>query len=186
MYKLAFAIAVVLLLFVQSFFDTTVHTVQGNDHIFTYGVLAWLFFALFLLILIAFSAFAWKKMNEPILAGIMLLGIPLVCFMALPQICYERVELTQEYLIHRREPPHTKYNFDIPWSQMAAVTEIKKEAGSFSTYYEVGYRITTRDGRQYELPSNTVLTAAHETIDAELAARQIPVEVEIQRRPPPQ
>jgi hypothetical protein len=184
-YKIAFAVAVVLLLFLQSFFDTTVHTVSANHHVFSYGFLAWLFFALFVLIVMGFAIFAWKKMNEPILAGIMLLGIPLICFAALPQICYERVELTGEHLIHRREPPHTKYNFDIPWSDMTSVTEIKKESGSFSTYYEVGYRITTRGG-QYELPSNTVLTAAHETIDNELTSRNIPVKVEIQRRPPPQ
>jgi hypothetical protein len=81
---------------------------------------------------------------------------------------------SHKLLIHRREPPHTKYNVDIPLDQIVSVVETRTESNSFSTFYLVGYDVSTRDGRTYKLPSNVVLTAASETINRMLDERGIP------------
>jgi hypothetical protein len=185
MYKLAFALAVLLLLWIQSWFTTTTHIAVGDRHVFAYGWLAWLFLSLFLALLAGFSWLAWRWYQDRVLAGILLAGVPLVLFVSLPQTLCERVELSGQRLVHRREPPHTKYNADIPLADIQSATEIQAESGSFSTYYLFGYRLDLRDGRQIELPRGEVVTAAHETIHAALVARGIPVETEVVARPPP-
>jgi hypothetical protein len=185
MYKLAFAIAVALLLWVHSWFTTTTHTASGGRHVFAYGWLAWLFVSLFIALLAGFSWLAWRHYRDRVLAGIMLAGIPLVLLLVLPQTLYERVELTGERLVHTREPPHTKYNCDIPLANIQSATEIQAEAGSFSTYYLYGYKLLLRDGSLVELPRGEVVTAAHQAIHAALAARDIPIETQVVARPPP-
>jgi hypothetical protein len=173
MFRLAFALAAVLLLFVYSLVDTTSHTVQGQHRVFAYGALAWLFVGLWMALFIGFALAAWRLLNDRLLAGLVLLGIPLFAFVSLPQFLYERVEISDKMLVHRREPPHTKYNVDIPLDEIASVEETRRESGSFSTFYMVGYDLRTRDGRTYHLPSNTVLTAASETINRVLDERGI-------------
>ena len=59
---------------------------------------------------VGFALVAWRLMNDRLLAGLVLLGIPLFAFVSLPQFLYERVEISDKMLVHRREPPHTKYN----------------------------------------------------------------------------
>ena len=184
MYRLAFALVVVLLLWVQSLFDTTTHTVSGSHHVFAYGWLAWFFQGLFIVALLGFAWLAWRWMQDRVVAGIMLAGVPLFCLVVMPQTACERVELTDELLIHRREPPHTKYNFDIALSEIASATAVSQETGSFGTEHMFGYRFVTKDGRQYDLPLSTTLTAAHEAIGQELSARKIPLNIELRERPP--
>ena len=186
MFRLAFAATLILLLWAASFCTDTAHTVVGTHHIFAYNWVAWAFFAAFMVLLLGFSRIAWRKLNDRAVAGIMLVATPLMCLVLLPQLWCERVEITDDLLIHRREPPHTDYNVDIALDDIAAVTQIKRETGSFSTYYAVGYTIVTRGGRQHELPSGPVVTAAHETINSVLAARDVPIEIQVVRRPPPE
>jgi len=175
MFRLAFALAAVLLLFVYSLVDTTSHTIVGQHHVFAYGWLACLFVGLWMALLIGFSLAAWRLMNDRLLAGLVLLGIPLFMFVSLPQFLYERVEISDKLLVHRREPPHTKYNADIPLDEIVSVEETRTESGSFSTFYMVGYAVTTRDGKTYKLPSNVVLTAASPTINRVLDEHDIPL-----------
>jgi hypothetical protein len=109
-------------------------------------------------------------------AIICLLMIPLFGFVSLQFIC-ERVEVSDKLLVHRREPPHTRFNVDIPWDSILAATKIEREkAGLFApNFYQVGYEFTLQNGQLQELPSNTVLTRAHSEIDRVLGVRQIPV-----------
>jgi len=76
-------------------------------------------------------------------------------------------------LSHRREPPHTRFNADITFTNIASAVELQYESGLR------GYRMLLKDGREVELPANTVLTAARDTIDAQLRARSIPVTTQI-------
>jgi hypothetical protein len=96
-----------------------------------------------------------------------------------PQLLYERVELTDELLIHRREWPHEQFNVDIPWDDMVSATQLNLEDNSFGKKYIVGYEIRTRSGAVHKLPSNTVLTAASEAINERLSQREIPTKVEV-------
>ena len=179
MFRLAFALAVVLLLLAQSFFVTTTHVVDGDRHIFRYSAVAWAFLATFGVIVVAFAVIAFKPLKDKLLGGFLLAVTPLLMLLLAPQLLYERVELTEELLIHRREWPHTEFNADIPWADMTAATQVNIEDNSFGKRYIVGYEIRTRDGRVYKLPSNEVLTAASETINANLAQRQIPTKAEV-------
>ena len=170
MFKLAFAIIVVLLLWLQSLFVQTVHVVRGDVHVFKYNWVAWLFLVLFSLVCVGFAEFARRVMKDRILAVLCLLGIPLFGLVSL-QLLYERVEVSEKLLIHRREPPHTKFNADIPWDSIQAAVKIEHEQGG-----NVGYQFQMKDGQLHELPSNTVLTSAQREIDRLLAARRIPVQ----------
>jgi hypothetical protein len=184
MFRLAFALAIVMLLWLQSLVDTTEHFTDGARHVFAYGWAAWLFFGGFMVIFVVFAGVAWRLLKDRILAGIILAGMLLTTLACLPQIWCERTELTDTHLIHRREWPHTEFNADIPLANIASVIETRRESGSFATYYAVGYQITMTDGRQFRLPSNTVLTAAHETINDVFDARNTPVKTETIRRNP--
>ena len=179
MFRLAFAVAVILLLLVQSLFVTTTHIVDGEHHIFRYSAVAWIFLAAFGGIVVTFAVIAWKPLNDKLLGGLLLAAAPLLMLLLAPQLLKERVELTDDLLIHRREWPHTEFNADIPWADMTSATQVNREDNSFGKTYIVGYEIHTRDGRVYKLPSNTVLTAASPTINAYLAARKIPRKEEV-------
>lgn len=185
MFRLAFAVAVVLLLLVQSFFVTTVHIVDGERHIFRYSAVAWVFLAAFAGILLLFAVIAWKALHDKLLSGFLLVATPLLMFLLAPQLLYERVELTDELLIHRREWPHTEFNVDIPWDDMAAATQVNREDNSFGKTYIVGYEIRTRNGVVHKLPTCTVLTAASDTINERLTAKNVPKKDEV-KRPEPQ
>lgn len=184
MFRLAFAVAFVLLLVAQSFFTTTTHIVDGQHHLFRYGILAWVFLGAFAGIMVLFAWIAWQPMKDKLLGGFLLVTTPLLMLLLAPQLLYERVELTDELLIHRREWPHTEYNADIPWDDMASATQLNLEDNSFGKKYIVGYEIHTRGGAVYKLPSNTVLTAASETINARLAERKIPTKLEVKQPQP--
>jgi hypothetical protein len=179
MFRLGFAIAVVVLLLLQSFFVNTTHIIDGEHHVFRYSAVAWAFLAGFAAILVAFAVIAWKLLNDKLLGGFLLVATPLLMLALAPQLLFERVEVTDDLLIHRREWPHTEFNVDIPWDEMASATQVNREDNSFGKTYIVGYEIRTRKGAVHRLPSCTVLTAASETINAYLAEKNIPKRDEV-------
>jgi hypothetical protein len=176
MFRLAFAVAFVFLLWLQSLFNQTEHLIRGGTHIFKYNLVPWLFLALIFLTVIGFAETARRLLKDRVLAVLTLLMIPLFGITSL-QFTYERVEVSHQLLVHRREPPHTKYNIDIPWDSVLAATKIEREKqGLFApNFYNVGYEFTLRNGLTAELPSNTVLTHAQQEIDRVLDERHIPV-----------
>jgi hypothetical protein len=176
LFKLAMAVAFVLLLWLQSLFTETEHIVQGQVHFFRYNWAPWFFLVLISVTMSGFAEIASRFLKSRWVAIVCLLSIPAFGFISLQLIC-ERVELTDKFLIHRREPPHTRFNVDIPWDSIQAATKIERErSGLFApNYYHVGYEFSLRNGQLQELPSNTVLTSAQDEIDRILAARQIPV-----------
>jgi hypothetical protein len=176
MFRLAFAVAFIFLLWLQAQFTQTEHVVDGAVHVFKYNWVPWLFLALMFLTLIGFAEIARRWMKDRILAVCVLLGFPLFGLVSL-QFYFERVELSDDLLVHRREPPHTRFNADISWDSVQAATKIEREqSGIFGpSHFNVGYEFALRNGQVLELPSNTVLTRAQEEIDRILAARQIPL-----------
>ena len=177
MFRLAFGIACVLLIWLQSLFTDTVQIERGDTHVFQYNWVPWFFLVLMMLVLVGFAEIARRFLKDPVLAVLCLLGIPLFGLISL-QYMYERVEVSEELLVHRREPPHTRFNMDLDWDSIKSATKIEREqAGLFGpNFYNVGYEFRLRSGELVELPSNTVLTRAHEEIDRILAARQIPAD----------
>jgi hypothetical protein len=125
---------------------------------------------------IGFAAVAHRLLKDRVLAILCLLTIPLWGLLA-PKFIYERVDVSNELLVHRREPPHTRFNVDIPWDAVEAVTKIEREQVGLlaPNFYNVGYEFTMRNGQLHKLPSNTVLTRAQPEIDRILAARGIPM-----------
>lgn len=176
LFRLAFIISFIFLLWLQSLFTGTVHVVQGGTHIFKYNWVPWFFLVLMFLVLIGFAEIARRLLKDRGLAVICLLGIPLFGLLSL-QFIYERVEVSEKLLVHRREPPHTRFNVDLSWDSIKAATKLEREqAGLFApNFYNVGYEFRLRSGEVQELPSNTVLTRAQDEIDRILTARQIPV-----------
>lgn len=177
MFRLALAVVLVFLLWLQSLFTQTVHVIRGDIHIFKYHWMTWVFLVLTALTLMGFAEIARRLLKERVLAVLCLLCIPLFGLLSL-QLIYERVEVSRDLLVHRREPPHTRFNVAIPWDSVQAATKIERaQAGFFGPDgYTVGYEFTLRDGRQQELPSNTVLTHAQDEIDRVLIARKIPLD----------
>jgi hypothetical protein len=112
MFRLAFLVTFLFVVWLQSFFTQTVHEVHGKTHLFKYNGIAWNFLVLMSLVLIGFAEIARRFLKERGTAIICLLGIPIFAFLSLQLVC-ERVEVTDSLLIHRREPPHTRYNADI-------------------------------------------------------------------------
>jgi len=176
MFKLAFTIAFLFLLWLQSLFTQTEHVIRGDVHVFRYNGVAWFFLALIALVLVAFAEVARRLLKDRGLALICLLMIPLMGLTSL-QLLYERVEVSAELLVRRREPPHTQFNVDLPWKEIQAATKVEHEKpGLFApSFYNVGYEFILRDGQRQELPSNTVLTHAQEEVDRVLAAHGIPM-----------
>jgi len=176
MFRLAFGVAFIILLWLQSLFTQTEHVLRDDVHVFRYNWVPWLFLVLMALTIMGFAEVARRLLKDRLLAILCLLMIPLFGLTSL-QLIFERVEVSDNLLVHRREPPHTRFNVDIPWDDVAAVTKIEREkAGLFApNFYNVGYEFTMRNGQLHELPSNTVLTRAQEEIDRILAARRIPV-----------
>ena len=176
MFRLAYSVAFIVLLWLRSLFTQTVHVIHGDVHVFKYNWVPWLFLVMMALITIGFAGVAHKLLKDRTLAMLCLLTIPLWGLIA-PKLLYERVEVSDRRLVHRREPPHTRFNVDIRWDAVIAVTKIEREqAGLFApNFYNVGYEFAMRTGQLHELPSNTVLTRAHGEIDRILAARGIPV-----------
>jgi hypothetical protein len=179
-FKIAMAVAFIFLLWLESLFTEAEHVVRGDVHIFKYNWVPWIFLVLMCLAFVGFAEIARRFLKDRVAAIICLLGIPLFDLISLQYIC-ERVEISKDLLIHRREWPHTQFNVDIPWNLIQSATKIEREKpGLFApNFYQVGYEFTLQNGQLQELPSNTVLTSAQDEIDRILAARQIPVKKRI-------
>lgn len=177
MFRLLFAVAIALLLWLQSLFTHVVHTADGDHHVFAYGPVAWGFTVAFVLVIWGFAALAWKWLHDRAAAWILLLCSPLMALAVLPQILYERVELTETEWRFQREPPQTKYNATVKWDDIKEVLQIQREDRSFGESWNYGYDLTMKDGRQLKFPSNTVITAAKPTIDEVLQQHHIPINI---------
>lgn len=177
MFRLAYLIVFLLILGLQSLCTQTTHIINGGTHVFKYNWVPWFFMGLITLTHIAFAEIARRFLRDRFIAITCLLGIPLFFFISLQFVC-ERVEVTEQLLIHRREPPHTEYNADIVWDDIRSATRIKREKpGLFGpNFFNVGYELKMDDGTTHLLPSNTVLTAAHEIIDRVLDDHGVPIE----------
>src|SRR2546422_884530 len=171
MFRLAFLIACLIYIWFQSLFVHTSHTIIGDRHVFAYGWLGVLLGVGFNIVPVLGAWFLWRVKKDKVGAAIILLCIPLVAIFVMPQLFMERVEVTPKMLTHRREPPHTRFNADIAFGDIISAVELQHETGL------KGYVLTLKDGRALELPANEVLTAARETIAAQLASRNIPVTI---------
>jgi hypothetical protein len=176
MFRLAYVIAFVFLLWLHSLFAQTEHVVQGGVHVFKYNWVPWLFLAGLVILQLGFAMIARRLLKDRGLAVLIVLFTPVFGLLSL-QFIYERVEVSEKLLKHRREPPHTRYNADIPWDSIQFATKIEREqTGLFApNFHNVGYEFVLRNGTIQELPSNTVLTRAQGEIDRMLAARDISV-----------
>src|SRR5262245_3744726 len=117
MFRLTYAIAFVFLIWMQSLFTQTEHVMRGDVHVFRYNWVPWLFLVLMVIMQIGFAEIARRFLKDKVLAIICLALIPMYGLLSLQYFC-ERVEVSSKLLIHRREPPHTKFNFDIGWDSI--------------------------------------------------------------------
>src|SRR5262245_27030992 len=108
-FRLAFLIAFLLLLWIQSLFTQTTHHIVGDRHVFEYSWVAWLFAGIQALMLASFAEIARRVLKDRFISVTCWLTIPFFALFVWPQIICERVELTPELLVHRREPPHTEF-----------------------------------------------------------------------------
>jgi hypothetical protein len=171
MIRLVFLVACGIYLWFQSLFVQTSHTVVLGRHVFAYNWLGVLLAVGFNVIPSGAALYLWRVKKDKVGAGIFLLAIPLFAAFVLPQLFMERVEVTPTHLIHRREPPHTRFNADIRFDNIDSAVEIQRDNGT------TGYVFTLKDGRLVELPANTVLTTARNTISSQLRQRNIPLSV---------
>jgi hypothetical protein len=176
-FRLLFAAAFALLLWLQSAFVQTIHIWHGHEHIFRYGAVAWVFLALFAILPLAFALLAWKWLRDPGGAVILLIAAPVMFLLVAPQVIYERVELTDTEWKLRREWPHQRYNADIAWADIREVTKVMREDLSFGQTWNIGYDLTLRDGRAVRFPSGNVMTAAAPTVDTVLQRHEIPMNI---------
>ncbi|MCA8986131.1 MAG: hypothetical protein KDA78_00725 [Planctomycetaceae bacterium] len=176
MFRFTYAFVLIFLLWLQSLFTDTVHTFENGSHRFHYNLVPWFFLGLICLTQAVFAEIARRFMKDKWLGILCLLFIPLFGFLSLKHV-YERTEVSESGISHRREPPHTRYNVDIVWDDIQSAVKYETEqAGLFApNFYNVGYVFTLKNGKDHELPSNTVLTAAHEEVDRILKMRNIPV-----------
>ena len=176
MFRLAFAIALIFLLWLASLFTDTAHQMRGDTHIYSYNWVGWTLLLLIGATLVGFAEIARRWMKDGLLAILCLCLIPLFGLPGL-QLYFSLVEVSPDVLVHRREPPHTSYNVDLPWNSILSATKIVRERpGLFApNFHDVGYEFTLRDGGVQKLPVNALLTGAQREIDAILAAREIPL-----------
>jgi hypothetical protein len=176
MFRLAYLVVFLFLLWLHLLFVQTEQVVQGGVHIFKYNWVPWSCLTFIVLMQLGFAEIARRFFKDRGLALLILLFTPVFGLLSI-RFIYERVEVSDALLKHRREPPHTKYNADIPWDAIQSATKVEYEkVGLFApNFYNVGYEFSLRDGQVRELPSNTVLTSAQGEIDRRLAAWKIPV-----------
>lgn len=154
---------------IWSLFVQTSHTTPGpNHHVFTYNTTAKVLALGFNIIPIATAWYLWRK-KDKIAAWIFLGFIPIFSVFIFPQVLIERIELTPQLLICRREPPHSKYNADIDLDQVRAVS-ITHRDGKPDWYI-----FFSRDNQSTRLPANTIINAAWSTLAADLKRRKIPI-----------
>lgn len=178
MVRLLFLTACVLYIWFQSLFVQTSHVTVDERHIFSYGWTGIVLGFGFNIVPISTAWYLWRIKKDRFGAALFLLFIPLFAIFVMPQLFMERVEITPAQLSHRREPPHTRFNADIAFDDIASAVELVHETGM------KGYLIRLRNGKSLELPANTVVTAARDTIAANLHARGIPVTSQTIRREP--
>jgi hypothetical protein len=179
--RLVFLACAVAYLYVSSLFVHTSHTlIAGDRHLFGYSAVGFGLATGFNVIPLGMAWYLWRWRRDRLGAGIFLLMIPLFVAFVLPQLLMERVEVTPTHLKHRREPPHTRFNADVEFDDIAEAVELQHAGGG-----TVGYRLRLKDGRQVELPANEVLTAAHDTIDVQLEAHHVPTTVVEETPTPP-
>jgi hypothetical protein len=171
MVRLIFLTALLVYIWFQSLFVQTSHTVVGETHIFGYNRIGLVLGLGFNIVPIGMAWFLWRVKKDKTGAAIFLLAIPLFAVAVLPQLLMERVKLTPTQLIHRREPPHTRYNADINLDDITSAVELVYQSG------RKGYIFQLKDGRVLELPANTVMTSARDSIAAELLHRKIPATI---------
>lgn len=180
-FRIGLLVAFLFVLWLQSLFTQTTQEVVGNTHVYKYNWVPWLFAGIVSLMLVGFAEIARRVLKDRFVTVTCWLAIPFFACFVWPQFVCERVELTPNVLIHRREPPHTEFNVDIPWDSIRAATVIKREIGGMfaPNFYNVGYELQLADGRLQELPTNTVLTSAHAEINRILEGRQIPMQTRV-------
>jgi uncharacterized membrane protein len=120
MIRIVFLVAMMAYIGFQSLFVQTSHTLVDDRHVFAYNTLGLVLALGFNIIPIAMAVFLWRVQKDKVGAGIFLLFIPIFAVFILPQLFMERVEITRTHLIHRREPPHTRFNVDIPFTAIAS------------------------------------------------------------------
>jgi len=169
MVRALFLIATLAYLGIQSLFVQTSHTIVGERHVFAYNTAAIILGLGFNIVPLGAAAFLWRVKRDRAGAVMFLLCIPLIGFFVMPQFFMERVEVTPTQIIHRREPPHTRFNADVAFADIVSVVELQYESGIR------GYLLTMKSGPVVELPANTVLTSANGFIDAEFEKRNIPI-----------
>jgi hypothetical protein len=178
MIRLVFLTACMIYIWFQSLFIQTSHIVIPGRHLFGYNWLGVFLAVGFNVIPIGAALYLWRIKKDKVGAGIFLLFIPIFAVLILPQLFMERVEITPTHLIHRREPPHTRFNADVPFADIASAVELHRHSGTR------GYLFTLKNNRVIEFPANTVVTAAQKTISAQLRRRNIPLTVRADPREP--
>lgn len=182
MFRLVFALSVALYLWLGSFLPSATHQAIGDHHLFIYGWPAKVHGFASVILFAGAAAYLWRVKKEKIGAWIFIASIPVIAFAIWPQLIIERVVVTPQALVYRREPPHTKYNADLEWDLMQSILEERIESGSFATYLRSRYYVTMRDGRLIELPTSEMLTAGREWIQRRAVDRRIQYDIQIVRR----
>jgi hypothetical protein len=176
LFRFALMIVFILLLGFHSLLPETGHALDGTHHVFSAAWTQWFFLSLTALVLLGFAEIARRLMKDSIVSLICWLAIPFFGFTLVPGLWDNRVEITNDSLVYRRGYPQARYNADIPWTTIRAVTEVKQEyPGAFwGTNYLLRYQIDLTDGTKVELPSDPPLIAAQQEIDRVIAERKIP------------
>jgi hypothetical protein len=170
MFRIIFLGACMLYIGFMSLFNHTSETIIGQRHLFGYTNLIIILGAGFNIIPLASAWFFWRVKKDKWGTIIMLLAVPFFGGFVMPQYFMEKVEVTPEQIIHRREPPHTRFNIDLAFDSIASGTKLNYKKGTS------GYNFILKDNKHVELPANTVLTAATKVIDEQLQLHKIPME----------
>ena len=176
MFRLLMLVTFLLLLWIQSLFTHTVHHVDGDHHVFAFGLTGWIFLAAFVAVILGFAVLAWKWLRDAMGSGILVVGAIFIGGMLSPTLLSQRVELTSTEWKNRREWPHQKYNADVPWHEINHVTKVRREDQSFGQRWHIGYELSLKDGSHLEFPSSEAMTAAEATVDGLLQKHHIPMD----------
>lgn len=171
MLKLTFLSVFVAYLWVGTLFDQTSHRASNGNHTFGYSAVGTVYGLGANLIPAGAAWYLWRWERDRVGAGIFLFGILLIAAFVMPQLFMQRTVVTGTHLVHRREPPHTRYDADVAFEDIAFASKLREANGM------TGYRLTLKDGRILELPSNTVLTAASDVIDEHFRVRDVPLTI---------
>ncbi len=177
MFRLGYALGVVLILWLMSLCSLTERVDEAGTGVYRFSWVAWFFLSLMWLLCLVFAEVARRFLKDRTLAILCLLGIPLFSISSLG-LLYDRVEVSRQLLRYRRAPPHTRYNADIPWDLIQSGTRIERELPGWtgpSGELTIGYELALRDGGLADLPASELLAMASREIEEELTARAIPI-----------